>query len=413
MDFLTQKTFRSLRHPNFRFYFFGQLISFIGSWTQQTALSWMVYQLTNSEFLLGLVTAVGTLPLIIFPVLGGALVDRYSKYRTLMMTQIAMMILAFTLAFLSWMGWINIWWIIVLLTLSNVVLGIDIPTRVSFLTDMTDGKDLMNAYSLNVAIFNIARIVGPMIAAFIMTYSKIEICFGLNGLSFAVVIVALLCMKLPKYEPSKHPHPIWKHMTEGMHYAWNHSPVLISMILFTVVAIFGWSYIIMMPAFAKDTLHVGEKGFGILMSAIGLGACVGSLTAATLGHSFKPKLLIFGGVGISATGLILCIFNQNFYWAVLILTIVSFGSAVFYSTTSTFVQAIVPSKIRGRIIGIWSSIISGTTPIGSFEIGTLSSWTGVPWACGINGIICAVSAAIAGFLLRKNKDLTQPLDIKM
>src|SRR6266568_5082587 len=283
-DVAWKKTFSALRYRNFRLFFGGQLISLIGTWMQNTAQGWLVYQLTGSKILLGVVAAVGSTPLMLFSVLGGSLADRHSKHRIVLYTQTGMMLFAFIFAFRVWSGTIRIWEILVLAALGGLAMAFDMPARQSFMVEMTSPQDLMNAISLNSSIVNGARVVGPSVAGFLMAHVGMAMCFFLNGLSFVAVIAGLLMMRLPEFVPLAHSGSALAHALEGFSYVWRHWRMRTILILFAIVGIFGWSYSVMMPAFARELLHVDERGYGILLSANGIGALLGALTVASIGH---------------------------------------------------------------------------------------------------------------------------------
>ena len=281
-------TFAALKHRNFRLFFVGQLVSLIGTWMQSTAQGWLVYQLTGSKVLLGTVAAVGTLPMLLLSLWGGSVADRHSKRTVVLYTQTGMMLTAFVFAALVGSGHIQIWEILVLAALGGVAMAFDMPARQAFMVEMTSHEDLMNAISLNSSIVNGARVVGPAVAGFLMARVGMAWCFLLNGVSFIAVIVGLLMMRLPKFVPPQRLHSTGRHILEGFRYVAGHRRVRILMMLFAVVGVFGWSYAVLLPAYATDILHVGEGGYGILLSANGCGALLGALTVATWGSRVRP-----------------------------------------------------------------------------------------------------------------------------
>jgi len=284
-------TFASLRHRNFRLFFAGQLVSLIGTWMQNTAQGWLVYQLTGSKLLLGVVAAVGSTPMMLFSIWGGSVADRHSKRRIILYTQTGMLLLAFVFAGLVWSGLIRPWHILVLAALGGLAMAFDMPARQAFMVEMTNREDLINAISLNSSIVNGARVVGPSLAGFLMARVGIEMCFFLNGLSFLAVIAGLWMMRLPRFIPPARPSSAWAHVVEGFAYVWQHSRMRTILILFAIVGIFGWSYSVLMPAFARDVLHVGQTGYGVLLSANGIGALLGALTVATIGNQGNRRFL--------------------------------------------------------------------------------------------------------------------------
>src|SRR5438045_2277919 len=277
-------TFRALRHRNYRLFFWGQLVSLIGTWMQQTAMSWFVYQITNSKLLLGAVAAVGSAPMMLFSIWGGSLADRYPKRSILVTTQTAQMICAFLLAVGAWAGFATPLFIIVVAALNGVAMGFDMPARQAFTVEMTSREDLLNAISLNSSIVNGARVVGPSIAGLLIGAVGVATCFFLNGVTFVAVIAGLLMMRLPRVEPHMHAVSIGEHAWNGIVYSMRHQRVRTILLLFLAVGVFGWSYAVLMPAFARDVLGRGANGYGVLMSASGTGASIGDLGGAQSRH---------------------------------------------------------------------------------------------------------------------------------
>src|SRR5437762_4396527 len=297
-------TFRALRHRNYRLFFWGQLVSLIGTWMQQTAMSWYVYQITNSKFLLGLVSAIGSAPMVLSSVWGGALADLYPKRSILVATQSAQMICAFLLAAGVWLGFASTGFIIVVAALNGVAMGFDMPARQAFTVEMTSREDLLNAISLNSSIVNGARVVGPSVAGLMIGALGVAMCFFLNGLSFVAVIAGFLMMRLPRFQKPAHAVSAGEHAWNGIMYSIKHQRVRTILLLFLAVGVFGWSYMVIMPAFARDVLGRGADGYGVLMSASGVGALIGALTVATFGHRFTPRRLALGGVWLVSAALL-------------------------------------------------------------------------------------------------------------
>src|SRR5512136_2099449 len=248
-------TFAALKYRNFRLFFVGQLVSLTGSWMQNTAQGWLVYQLTGSKVLLGTVAAVGSLPMLL-SVWGGSVADRHPKRTVVLYTQTGMMLLAFVFAALVGSGHIQPWHILVLAALGGVAMAFDMPARQAFMVEMTSREDLMNAVSLNSSIVNGARVVGPAVAGFLMAQVGLTWCFFLNGLSFIAVLAGLLMMRLPRFVPPAEPRSTGRHVLEGFAYVAGHRRVRMLLLLFGVVGIFGWSYSVLLPAYATDILHV-------------------------------------------------------------------------------------------------------------------------------------------------------------
>src|SRR6266513_474895 len=273
-------TFRALRHRNYRLFFWGQLVSLIGTWMQQTAMSWFVYQITNSKFLLGAVAAIGSAPMMLFSVWGGSLADLYPKRSILIATQTAQMICAFLLAIGVWAGFANATFIVIVAAFNGIAMGFDMPARQAFTVEMTSREDLLNAISLNSSIVNGARIIGPSVAGLLIGAFGVAMCFFLNGVTFIAVIAGLSMMRLPRFERPAHAVSAGEHAWNGIVYSIKHQRVRTMLLLFLAVGVFGWSYTVLMPAFARDVLGRGANGYGILMSASGTGALIGALIVA-------------------------------------------------------------------------------------------------------------------------------------
>jgi MFS family permease len=399
-----RKTFSAFKHRNFRLYFSGQLISFTGSWMTTTAQGWLVYQLTGSKALLGVVAAAASAPMLFFATWGGWVADRYPKRSVIVATQICSMLLSLAMAVLVWLKVVQPWQIIALAVLGGITMAFDMPARQSFVIEMTSREDLMNAISLNSSAFNCARIIGPSIAGLLMAHVGIAMCFFIDGLSFIPVIASLLLMRLANRPPQldSEAGPLGQAL-EGFRYVWGHRRVLTILSLFTVVGIFGWSYSVLLPAFAHDILHLGANGYGLLMAGSGIGALAGALTVASAGHILPTRTMALGGVWVFSLTLVLFAFNTNLYLAVVLLGVVAFGIVLYFSTSNTVLQSIVPDEMRGRVMGIWALIFGGMIPLGSLEAGLLADLIGSPATMAIGALICALAALVTLNVIRKRE----------
>jgi MFS family permease len=396
-------TFRALRHRNYRLFFWGQLVSLIGTWMQQTAMSWFVYQITNSKLLLGVVAAMGSAPMMLSSIWGGSLADRYPKRSILVATQTAQMICAFFLAAGVWAGFATPLFITVVAALNGLAMGFDMPARQAFTVEMTSREDLLNAISLNSSIVNGARIVGPSLAGLLIGVVGVAMCFFLNGLTFVAVIAGLLMMRLPPFQRPAHTVSAGEHAWNGIVYSMKHQRVRTILLLFLAVGVFGWSYTVLMPAFARDVLNRGANGYGILMSASGTGAFMGALVVATYGHLFTPRRLALGGVWLFSAALLAISLSRNFYVALAFLFVAGFGMLLFFSTSNTVLQTIVPDEMRGRVMGVWSLVFGAMIPLGSLEAGAVAHWLGTSFALAFGAIICAASALVTLFVIRRRE----------
>ncbi len=404
---LWRHTFASLRHRNFRLFFAGQLVSLIGTWMQNTAQGWLVYQLTGSKLMLGVVAAVGSLPMMLFSVWGGSVADRHSKRRIILCTQVGMMVLAFLFAGLVWSGRIRPWHILVLASLGGLAMAFDMPARQAFMVEMTSREDLINAISLNSSIVNGARVVGPSVAGLLMASVGMAMCFFLNGLSFLAVLAGLWMMRLPRFVPPQRTQSAWAHVFEGFAYVWGQRRMRTILLLFAVVGIFGWSYSVLMPAFARDILGVEQARYGMLLSANGVGALLGALTVATVGKQANRRKLVFGGLWVFAVMLLLLAWTRDYYLALVCLAVAGWGMLLFFSTTNTLLQTSASDEMRGRVMGIWALVFGGMTPIGGIEAGALSHFLGIRWAITSGAIVCALAALVTWLLIPRR---TPPTD---
>jgi predicted MFS family arabinose efflux permease len=313
------------------------------------------------------------------------------------------MILSLTMAALVWSKLVQPWHIIVLAILGGITTAFDMPARQSFVIEMTSREDLMNAISLNSSAFNCARIVGPSIAGFLMVQVGIAMCFLLDGLSFIPVIAGLLLMRLPKHAPIQSESSAIGQALEGFRYVWNHPRVRTILSLFAVVGIFGWSYSVLMPAFAHDVLHLDASGYGMLMAGSGVGALIAALTVASAGHILPTRFMALGGIGIFSAALALFAFNQNLYLGTLLLALVGFGIVLYFSTSNMVLQSIVPDEMRGRVMGIWTLLFGGMIPLGSLQAGLMADVIGTPATIATGALICGLAALVTLQVVRRRE----------
>lgn len=398
-----RNTFSALKHRNFRLFFYGQLISLTGTWMTTTAQGWLVYQLTGSKALLGIFAAAASAPMLVFSTWGGWAADRYPKRSVLVATQASSMVLSLTMAALVWSAHIQPWHIIVVAIFGGVTMAFDMPTRQAFVIEMTSREDLMNAISLNSSVFNSARIIGPSLAGILMAQVGIAMCFFLDGVSFIAVIAGLLMMRIPKRKWARSDVGALGQALEGFRYVWNHPRALTILSLFAVVGVFGWSYSVLMPAFAHDVLHLGEQGYGLLMAGSGFGALAAALTVATAGHVFPTRAMALGGVWIFSVALALFAANRNIYLAVALLAVGGFGMVLFFSTSNTVLQTIVPDEMRGRVMGIWTLVFGGMIPLGSLQAGLVADTFGSSITIAAGAGMCAIGALVTLNIVRKRE----------
>jgi MFS family permease len=361
---------------------------------QNTAQGWLVYELTHSRWLLGVVTAVNSAPMLFLSIWGGSIADQHSKRKIVLWTQTAMMILAFTFAGLVWSGRITTWEILLVAGLRGLAMAFDMPARQSFMVEMTSREDLMNAISLNSSIVNAARVIGPAVAGFLIVRIGIALCFFVDGVSYMAVIAGLWMMRLPKFVKPERSGSELAHVVEGLKYVWANRRMKTLLILFSIVGVFGWSYSVLMPAFATDALNTGAGGYGALLSANGIGALFGALTVATIGPRVNRRTLVFGGLWVFSAMLLLLAFVHNYYLALALLAVGGWGMLLFFATTNTVLQTSASDEMRGRVMGIWALVFGGMMPVGGLEAGGLSHRLGVRWTIAIGAIVCATAALV-------------------
>ncbi len=351
---------------------------------QQVALQWLIYQLTNSAFLLGLIGAIGSLPMVLFSIPGGVAADRLEKRRIILVTQSTAMLLAFILAALTGAHWIRPWQIALIAVCGGSVMAFDMPARQAFIVDMVGKEDLMNAIALNSSIFNSARIIGPVIAGVLLASVGAVWCFFANGLSFLAVIAGLLLMRIPYVLREKRKTGMWEDALGGFSYLRTNRTVLRIALLLGVFSIFGWSYAVLMPIFARDVLHSGARGFGILMTCNGIGALIGALTVASLSAYPRRGRLFLGGAFVLAVSLAGFSLSRSFILSAVLLAFAGLGGITMMATANTMIQLSVPDEVRGRIMGVWALVFAGSTPLSNFLAGTSAHYLGAPTTVGIN-----------------------------
>lgn len=382
------RTFRALRHRNFRLFWCGQVVSLTGTWMQWVAHSWLVLQLTNSAFLLGLVSSIGSFPVLIFSLLGGVVADRVNKRLLLIVTQSLAMLLAFVLAILTSLGWIQVWQIMLLAFILGVVNAFDHPARQVFIFEIVGKEDLLNAIALHSSIFNAARIIGPAIAGILVALIGVAGCFYLNVVSFLAVIAGLWMIRIDSSLYSSRQASIWDNMREGLSHIRYHRTILILIVTMAVVSIFGVPYGVLMPVFARDVLKAGASGLGFLMAATGTGALIGALTLATLGNIRRKGWFLLVGAFSFSLSLLLFSFSRSFRFSLICLVGAGWSLITCTATTNTLLQTLVPDALRGRVMSIFTLMFLGMAPLGSLQAGMVATHLGAPIAVGLGAFIC-------------------------
>ncbi len=386
-------TVRALRHRNFQLFFAGQLISLVGTWMQTVAESWLVYRITGSSLMLGIVGFASQVPVFLLSPLGGMVADRYNRHRVVIATQTTAMILAGIYAALILGGWIRVWEIVVLASLLGVVNAFDIPARQAFLVEMVGKEDLLNAIALNSSMFNGARVIGPAIAGILVAWIGEGWCFFANSVSFIAVIIGLLMMRVTPREIAG-TGSMFEHIAEGFRYVRDTMPVRMLLLLIGLVSLVGMPYSVLMPIFADRILHGGARGLGLLMGATGIGAVIGALTLAMrTGVRGLGKLAAIAAASFGVT-LIIFALSRNFWFSLVALVPVGFSLMLQMACSNTLIQSMVPDRLRGRVMSLYSMMFMGMAPLGALLGGALAGWIGAPWTVAGGGVISVIGAAL-------------------
>ncbi len=406
---------RALRYRNYRLFFGGQIVSLAGSWITTTATSWLVYRLTGSALLLGLVGFAGQIPAFLLGPFAGIVVDRMDRRRLLVATQVVSMLESFALAGLTLSGHITVEWIIGLNIVQGVVNAFDMPGRQAFLIEMIENKnDLSNAIALNSSMVNVARLLGPSIAGVVIAATNEGWCFAIDGVSYIGVIVALIAMRMaPRPALSDRRQGPWKQFVEGWRYAFDFRPIRSIILLLALVSLVGVPYSVLMPVFAATVFHGGPHTLGLLMGASGCGALAGALWLATrrtvvgLGRVIIAASMAFG------TGLIAFSAAPVLWLALPCLVVAGCGFIVQMASSNTIIQTIVDEDKRGRVMSFYMMAFLGTVPFGSLIAGWMSSRVGAPNTLRFGGLCCLAGAAWFATELPRIRAVVRPIYIRM
>jgi MFS family permease len=390
---------RTFSNRNFSLYFFGQVVSLTGSWIQLVAQSWLVYRMTGSAAMLGLVTFAGQTPGFLLAPLGGALADRLSRRSILLVTQTCSMLLAFGLGVLTLTGAVLTWHVFLFAALLGIINAFDIPARQALIVELVGRKELMSAVALNSSAVNIARLAGPALAGALVAMLGVGWCFVANGLSFSIVTGSLLLMSLGPRLVTEGRLPVVEQIMEGFRFVRGASPVRALIALFGLVTLLGMPYAVLMPVFADRVLGAGPAGQGILMAAAGLGALAGSLWL--ISRRDTPRLANWTVASAAAFGASLVLFSlsETFWLSAALLVPVGFSMILMLSTSNTIIQALTPDALRGRVMAAYMMAFLFASPVGALLAGWVSGLIGVPATVALGGVGCMLSAALFGLRL--------------
>jgi MFS family permease len=396
--------FRSLQHRNFRLFYSGQLISMIGTWMQIVVQAWLVYRLTQSSFMLGLVSATALAPILIFGLHGGLLADRLSRYRLFIITQVLAMIQALTLCVLTLTGLVQPWHILLLAFLLGMVHALEMPARHSFIAQLVSREDLPNAVALNASLIHLARFIGPAIAGWLVVWVGEGFVFLINGVTFLAVIVALLAMRLPGRAQVVGRQQRARGLLEGVHFAWRDNTIRYPLSMVGMVSLVGTSAAILMPVFVTQVFHSGAQTLGLLLGIMGGGSLVGALTLARCRQAVGLVSVIGrGGIG-GGIALTLFAFTQELWMALLILPVIGFSLTMVIAASNAIIQLSVPNHLRGRVMSLYTMTFHGLMPLGILMVGGLADYSGAPFTVAACGVFLLIAASAFTFLASVKKE---------
>lgn len=405
---------RSLAHRNYRLYFVGQGISLIGTWMQQVALSWLVYQMTQSSFQLSLVLFAGQSPALFLSPVAGVLVDRWNRHRVILSTQSLAMGQAFLLALLAWSGGIEVWQLIVLNLFLGAVNTVDMTTRQAFLLELVNNReDLSNAIALNSSIFNGARLIGPTLAGFILVQTSAAMCFLLNGLTFLAVLLALLAMRLEGPRRERHTASVWQGLHEGFRYVSGFAPIRTLLLLLGLTSMLGTSYMVLLPELTVRRLGGDARTLAFLIAAAGVGALIGALFLASRKNVLGLDGWILTALTLIGLGLLAFAWVAHFLVALMVLVAIGFGIMVEMAGSNTLLQTIVAEDKRGRVMSFYTLASLGMAPLGSLLTGMLSVRLGSSITFFVNGLLCLTGALLFGVSLPRLRVQVRPSYVRL
>lgn len=406
--------FRSMRYRNYRLFFFGQIVSLIGTWTQQIALPWLVYRLTGSVFLLGLVGFASQIPIFILTPFAGVISDRCNRYIILIITQTLSMIQAILLCILFFTDTIQVWQIILLTSFLGLINAFDMPTRQAFVVQMVEDKnDLANAIALNSMMFNSARLIGPSVAGIVIAATNEGICFLINGISFLFVIASLLMMRVSPRKAKTRTAHVLHELKEGLSYAYDFVLLRYIMLLLATVSLVGMPYTVLVPVFAREILGGGPHTFGFLMAAAGIGALTGAFYLASRQSVLGLVKILPLASATFGCGLIAFSLSRWLWLSLPLMLITGLGMITQVAACNTIIQTIVDDDKRGRVMSLYVMSFIGTAPFGSLLAGIIATHIGAPSTLIIGGCLCAAAAALFARKLPELEIQVQPIYVKL
>jgi MFS family permease len=400
------RTFAALDHPDFRRYYIGQGISLAGTWLQGAAVRWLVFDQTHSEFMLGVVEVASLMPGLLVGLFAGALADRVLPLRMIVLMECGQMVLAFVLALVVWLEIFQVWQLALILALARICVTFELPSRQVFFFELVGPENLSNAIALNSGLFNATRVVGPALAGVGLTVLGAAGCFALNGVSYLAAIAAVLSIRLAPRQRPLSPEPFsLKELLGGLGYLRNDRRIFAQFGLVTFFGFVGMGYEAMVPAYARTVVGTGVYGYSVLLACSGVGATAGAFVIASLGGLKRKErltivgMVIFGGC-LAGAALFPTFFppassrSARLVAASICLLGAGFGAVLFYSSSMTLIQLAAPDHLRGRIMGIWMIVYSGSVPFGALWTGRVAQSWGVSFVMGFSAVLCVVVGLI-------------------
>ncbi len=393
------------RHRNYRRFWIGYTVSLIGTWMRNVAQGWLALELTNDAFMVGLVGAVGNLPVLLFSLFGGVMADRYSKLRIVRVTQTLLLVEAALMWWLTWTGAITVPRLLLLATFAGMVSAFDVPARQSLQIELVGKEDLLDAIALNSSGFNLARIIGPSIAAVIIAKAGLAWCFGINALSYFAVLIGLLAIRLPEVRARLTGSSPLRDVWRALVYMSRKREVSALMRLVAVFSVFGVPYLVLMPVLARDVLRTDASGYGVLLTCVGIGAIAAALALATFGRGARRGRMLERAAYAFPLLLIALAISTSIWLSAILLVAVGFAMILNNAVSNTLLQTIVPDSFRGRVMAAYALVFIGFSPIGQLFGGMVASRFGVQWAIGGGGVLMLAYAAWAFSHYREIREL--------
>ncbi|ACH38243.1 membrane protein, major facilitator superfamily [Citrifermentans bemidjiense Bem] len=406
---------RALRSRNYRLFVAGQSVSLVGTWMQQVAMSWLVYRLTGSAFLLGVVGFTSQIPTFLFSPVAGVLADRWNRRRILMLTQGLAMVQAAVLAAAVLLGVVQVWHIVALSLVLGMVNAFDIPVRQSFVVEMVAHRDdLGNAIALNSSMVNGARLIGPTVAGLLVASVGEGICFLLNSASYLAVLLALAAMRIePRAGSAKPRRHVLHELKEGFVYSFGFAPIRSILLLIALMSLTGMPYTVLVPVFAKDILHGGAHTFGFLMTAAGCGALAGTVYLASRGSVLGLGRLIVASAALFAVGVAGFALSETLWLSLASLVVAGYGAMTLVASCNTILQTILEEDKRGRVMSFFTVAFMGMAPFGSLGAGAMTRMIGPRDTLLLGAICCLIGAVVFARNLPRIRQLVRPIYVQM